>query len=138
MLGLSALTWFVIIVAGYALLLLILPREYMWIPFVAVVVAMTVLAYHIVPDETDDLYRYYGMLDIMREQLVRLANFCNHALLFLFSQLFSQQPLFGCDDHVYRLCLNVPGDVQSSPALSGEQRLCAAGYTVFPVHLLVL
>lgn len=31
MLGLSALTWFVIIVAGYALLLLILPREYMWI-----------------------------------------------------------------------------------------------------------
>ena len=54
MLGLSALTWFVIIVAGYALLLLILPREYMWIPFVAVVVAMTVLAYHIVPDETDD------------------------------------------------------------------------------------
>lgn len=24
--------------------------------------AMTVLAYHIVPDETDDLYRYYGML----------------------------------------------------------------------------
>ena len=68
MLGLSALTWFVIIVAGYALLLLILPREYMWIPFVAVVVAMTVLAYHIVPDETDDLYRYYGMLDIMREQ----------------------------------------------------------------------
>lgn len=45
-----------------------LPREYMWIPFVAVVVAMTVLAYHIVPDETDDLYRYYGMLDIMREQ----------------------------------------------------------------------
>lgn len=68
MLGLSALTWFVIIVAGYALLLLILPREYMWIPFVAVVVAMTVLAYHIVPDETDDLYRYYGMLDILREQ----------------------------------------------------------------------
>ena len=68
MLGLSALTWFVIIVVGYALLLLILPREYMWIPFVAVVVAMTVLAYHIVPDETDDLYRYYGMLDIMREQ----------------------------------------------------------------------
>ena len=68
MLGLSALTWFVIIVAGYALLLLILPREYMWIPFVAVVVAMTILAYHIVPDETDDLYRYYGMLDIMREQ----------------------------------------------------------------------
>ena len=53
MLGLSALTWFVIIVAGYALLLLILPREYMWIPFVAVVVAMTVLAYHIVPDETE-------------------------------------------------------------------------------------
>lgn len=68
MLGLSALTWFVIIVAGYALLLLILPREYMWIPFVVVVVAMTILAYHIVPDETDDLYRYYGMLDIMREQ----------------------------------------------------------------------
>lgn len=68
MLGLSALTWFVIIVAGYALLLVILPREYMWIPFVAVVVAMTILAYHIVPDETDDLYRYYGMLDIMREQ----------------------------------------------------------------------
>ena len=67
MLGLSALTWFVIIVAGYALLLLILPREYMWIPFVAVVVAMTVLAYHIVPDETDDLYRYYGLIDIMRE-----------------------------------------------------------------------
>ncbi len=67
MLGLSALTWFVIIVAGYALLLLILPREYMWIPFVAVVVAMTILAYHIVPGETDDLYRYYGMLDIMRE-----------------------------------------------------------------------
>ena len=26
------------------------------------------LAYHIVPDETDDLYRYYGMLDILREQ----------------------------------------------------------------------
>ena len=48
MLGLSALTWFVIIVAGHALLLLILPREYMWIPFVAVVVAMMVLAYHIV------------------------------------------------------------------------------------------
>lgn len=64
MLGLSALTWFVIIVAGYALLLLILPREYMWIPFVAVVVAMTILAYHIVPDETDDLYRYYGMLTL--------------------------------------------------------------------------
>lgn len=68
MLGLSAVTWFVIAVIGYALLLLFLPREYMWIPFVAVVVAMTVLAYHIVPDETDDLYRYYGMLDIMREQ----------------------------------------------------------------------
>ena len=150
MLGLSALTWFVIIVAGYALLLLILPREYMWIPFVAVVVAMTVLAYHIVPDETDDLYRYYGMLDIMREQgkagldyiiernWYDWQTFVTMRYYFYFLSFFSQQPLFGCDDHVYRLCLNVPGDVQSSPALSGEQRLCAAGYTVFPVHLLVL
>ena len=150
MLGLSALTWFVIIVAGYALLLLILPREYMWIPFVAVVVAMTILAYHIVPDETDDLYRYYGMLDIMREQgkagldyiLERnwydWQTFVTMRYYFYFLSFFSQQPLCGCGDHVYRLCLNVPGDVQSSPALSGEQRLCAAGYTVFPVYLLVL
>ena len=68
MLGLSALTWFVIAVAGYALLLLILPREYMWIPFVAIVVAVTIIAYHIVPDETDDLFRYYGLIDIMRER----------------------------------------------------------------------
>ena len=149
MLGLSALTWFVIIVAGYALLLLILPREYMWIPFVAVVVAMAVLAYHIVPDETDDLYRYYGVGHYARagegrsglyrqSELVQLEDIHYISLLFLFSQLFPQQPLCGCGDHVYRLCLNVSGDVQSSPALSGEQRLCAAGYTVFPVYLLVL
>ena len=49
MLGLSAVTWFVIAVIGYALLLLFLPREYMWIPFSASVLAMTIIAYHIVP-----------------------------------------------------------------------------------------
>ena len=145
MLGLSALTWFVIIVAGYALLLLILPREYMWIPFVAVVVAMAFLAYHIVPDETDDLYRYYGMLDIMREQgkagldyIVNL-NWYNWKTYITFRYYFYFLSFFPNNRYlVYRLCLNVPGNVQSSPALSGEQRLCAAGYTVFSVYLLVL
>lgn len=68
MLGLSAVTWFVIAVIGYALLLLFLPREYMWIPFIAIVVALTIIAYYIVPAESDDLYRYYGLLNILREK----------------------------------------------------------------------
>ena len=150
MLGLSAVTWFVIAVIGYALLLLFLPREYMWIPFIAIVVAMTIIAYHIVPAETDDLFRYYGMLDIMREQgkagldyIVDLTGydwqtFVTMRYYFYFLSFFPNNRYLAAVTMfiVYALMFLVM--YKAAQRYQVSKGYVLLGTLVFPVHLLVL
>ncbi len=66
--GLSALECYIVIVAVFAIVYLFTPRKNIWVPFVLITVLFTVLAYHLVPDPTDDLTIYYHHIDVFREQ----------------------------------------------------------------------
>lgn len=67
MLGLSAMYCYIIIIAVYALFFFLTPRKGIWFPFIFIVVAFSVLAFHIEPAATDDLARYFVTLDTLRE-----------------------------------------------------------------------
>ena len=67
MFGLSALECFIAIIVIYIVVYWITPRKMNWIPFILVTVLLSVLAYKFVPNETDDLSRYYMQLDYLRE-----------------------------------------------------------------------
>lgn len=67
MFGLSAMTCFILSVAVFAVAYIITPRKYSWAPFLLITVLFSVIAFHIVPDPSDDLARYFKALDEMRE-----------------------------------------------------------------------
>lgn len=66
MFGLSAIECFVAIVLIFVVLYWITPRKNAWLPMLVVVVLLSVLAYNVVPEETDDLNRYYMQIDYFR------------------------------------------------------------------------
>lgn len=66
MFGLSAIEVFLVIIAIFVVLYWIVPRKNVWFPFLIVVVLLSVLAFNIVPDESDDLARYFKALNEFR------------------------------------------------------------------------
>ena len=57
---------FVIITAIFCFLYLILSRKNEYISFIFLVLALAFMAFNVVPNETDDLARYYNTLDSLR------------------------------------------------------------------------
>lgn len=58
---------YLVIVAGFALLYFLIPRKYTLITFIALTAALSVYAFHIEPNHSDDVMRYYMQLDYLRE-----------------------------------------------------------------------
>lgn len=54
------------IVAGFFLLFFLIPRKYSWAPMLLFVIALAIFAYHIVPNENDDIGRYFRIIDALR------------------------------------------------------------------------
>ena len=65
--GATAIQAFLINIAIFSVLYWILPRKYNWISYVVLTFLMSYMAYHLVPDTTDDLFRYYVAIDDLRE-----------------------------------------------------------------------
>ena len=66
-LGLTAIESFFAIIVLFALMALILPRKYIWVPMVITVLLMSYLAYRLDPNDSDDLSRYFMQLDYLRD-----------------------------------------------------------------------
>lgn len=64
---LSALLVYFVIIAAFFILYFLIPRKQSWIPFALLVVALAVLAFYCEPNETDDLGRYFRIIDQMRD-----------------------------------------------------------------------
>lgn len=63
----SALMVYFLILVTFFVLYFLIPRKQAWIPFAFVVIALAVLAYYVEPNETDDLGRYFRIIDQMRD-----------------------------------------------------------------------
>lgn len=66
MFGFTAVECFVIIIAIYILVYWLTPRKGAWFPMLLVVILLSVLAYYSVPNETDDLTRYFKQLEYLK------------------------------------------------------------------------
>lgn len=62
----SAIGTFVIIIGVYSLLYFLLKRKNVAISFIFVVIALSVLAYYVMPNDTDDLARYFDTLEYLK------------------------------------------------------------------------
>lgn len=62
----ALMVYFLILMSFFALYFLI-PRKQAWIPFALVVISLAVLAFYVEPNETDDLGRYFRIIDQMRD-----------------------------------------------------------------------
>lgn len=67
MFGLSAIECFIAIVFIFIVLFWITPKKLSGLPILLTVVLLSVLAYNIVPNESDDLSRYFMQLDYLRD-----------------------------------------------------------------------
>lgn len=65
--GATAVQSFLIILAIFSVLYWILPQKYNWIAYVALTVLLSVMAFRLVPDTTDDLFRYYNAINDLRD-----------------------------------------------------------------------
>lgn len=65
-LGFTALQWYIIIVAFFAVIYLFTPQKNIWFPFVAITLLFSFLAYNLTPASTDDIMVYYHHMDIFR------------------------------------------------------------------------
>ena len=66
-LGLSAITWFLIFIAFFALLYWIIPQKYSWISYLVLTLLFAYLAYKVEPNPEDDITRYFHEMAFMRE-----------------------------------------------------------------------
>lgn len=64
--SLSAVENYIVIVAAFSLLYFLFPKKYSFIPMLCVVLALAALAFHIQPNESDDLTRYFARLNDLR------------------------------------------------------------------------
>lgn len=65
--GLSAVTSFVVIILIFAVTYWLLPKKYFGISFLLLTILLSVLAFNVVPNESDDLTRYYQQIDYLRD-----------------------------------------------------------------------
>lgn len=68
MFGLTALQMFLVIVAIFAVVYWITPKNFSWFPFLLITVLFAWLAFNIAPDPADDLSRYFKALTEMRNE----------------------------------------------------------------------
>ena len=62
-----ALFVYIVVVAAFFLLFFLIPRKQVWISMLFLVVAFAVIAFYAKPFETDDLDRYFRIIDEMRD-----------------------------------------------------------------------
>ena len=67
MFGLSAIECFIAIVLIFIVLYWITPRKAAWLPMLVTVILLSILAFNIQPNDSDDLSRYFTQLDYLRE-----------------------------------------------------------------------
>ncbi|MCM1286176.1 MAG: EpsG family protein [Acetobacter sp.] len=67
MLGLSAMTCFILSVAVFAVVYIVAPRKFSWFPFLLVTFLFSLIAFNIMPAQNDDLSRYFKAINEMRE-----------------------------------------------------------------------
>ena len=90
------MVYFLILVAFFVLYFLI-PHKQAWIPFLLLVFALATLAFYCEPNDTDDLFRYFRIIDQMRvggwdrfQEMIQIMNLIwsttDSWLLFLFNQ----------------------------------------------------
>lgn len=65
--GLTAIQSFVAIIVIFIAVYWITPKKASWIPFLLITVLFSVLAFRIVPNETDDINRYFMQIDYLRQ-----------------------------------------------------------------------
>lgn len=58
---------YAVIVLGFAAVYMLIPRKYTIISFLLLLVSLSVYAFYVQPNDTDDLSRYYMQLDYLRE-----------------------------------------------------------------------
>lgn len=68
MFGLTAVQMFLVVIAVFAVIYWITPEKHSWFAFAFITVGMAWIAFNIVPDSTDDLARYFKVLNEMREE----------------------------------------------------------------------
>lgn len=59
---------FLLITFAFCVIYFLMPRKYEWITFVLLVFGLSVMAYYCVPAPSDDLSRYYHIIDQLRTQ----------------------------------------------------------------------
>lgn len=57
---------YLVVVAAFFILYFLTPQKQSWVPFLFLTVSLAVIAYYAVPNDTDDLIRYFKMIDAMR------------------------------------------------------------------------
>ncbi len=62
----SALMVYFLILVAFFVLYFLIPRKQAWIPFSLLVFALATLAFYCEPNDTDDLFRYFRIIDQMR------------------------------------------------------------------------
>lgn len=65
--GLSAIQCFIAIIIIFLIVYWLTPRKSEWFSFLVVTVLLSVLAFYFVPNETDDLTRYYQQINYLRD-----------------------------------------------------------------------
>lgn len=76
MFGFTAIECFIIIIAIFAVLYWIIPRKASWLPMLVTTILLSYLALKVVPNESDDLMRYYMQLDYLREYGIDYLHRC--------------------------------------------------------------
>lgn len=67
MFGLTAIEFFTVTIAGFSVLYWILPKKANWLSFLALVFALSYLAFYIEPNDTDDVMRYFKQLVYLKD-----------------------------------------------------------------------
>lgn len=65
--GLTAIQCYFLILVLFSVMFLFVPRRFCWIQILITVVLFSILAYHLEPNETDDLSRYFAQLNYLRD-----------------------------------------------------------------------
>ena len=65
--GLTAVECYFLIIVLFSAMFLVIPKRFCWVQMVIAVLLLSVLAFNLEPNETDDLNRYFIQLDYLRE-----------------------------------------------------------------------
>lgn len=110
MFGLSAIEFFLVIVAGFSVVYWILPKKASWISFLLLVLALSFLAFNVEPNETDDVTRYF-------KQIVYLKNYGYDYLSRCFDEGINSWDVYRVCGYYFYFISKLP-DVHYLPAVT--------------------